>query len=167
MAKAFRLPPLEEATIVALQQQYDTTRDADLRLRTHMVLLAHLGRSVSEIAHLVFRSQDTVLRQLHRFVNDGLRALPRRKAPGAVPTITPAWEAELVRVIDLDPHTLEVPSANWTTSLLAAYLARVTGITVSEETVRLRLHANGYVCKRPTWSLKLKAEAQEGYVGNA
>ncbi|NJK32089.1 MAG: winged helix-turn-helix domain-containing protein [Deltaproteobacteria bacterium] len=67
----------------------------------------------------------------------------------------------------LDPHTLGVPSANWTTTLLATYLARVTGIVVSEETVRLRLHANGFVCKRPTWTLKRKAEAQEGYVGNA
>jgi transposase len=167
MAKAFRLPALDEATVTALQQQYDTTSDADLRLRTQMVLLAHQGRSVSEIAQIAFRSQDTVLRHLKRFVSGGLPALARRKAPGAAPTITPAWEAELLRVIDLDPHTLGVPSANWTTTLLADYLAQVTGILVTEETVRLRLHANGYVCKRPTWTLKRKAEAQEGYVGNA
>jgi transposase len=167
MAKAFRLPSLSEATVAALQQQYDTTSDADLRLRTQMVLLAHQGRSVSEIAQIACRSQDTVLRHLKRFVSDGLKALFRRKAPGAAPTITREWEAELLRVIDLDPHTLGVASANWTTTLLATYLARVTGIVVSEETVRLRLHANGFVCKRPTWTLKRKAEAQEGYVGNA
>lgn len=167
MAKAFRLPALSEATVAALQQQYDTTNDADLRLRTQLVLLAHQGRSVNEIAQITFRSQDTVLRHLKGFVSDGLPALARRKAPGAAPTVTPEWQAELLRVIELDPHTLEVPSANWTTTLLAEYLARVTGIRVSEETVRLRLHATGYVCKRPTWTLKRKAEAQEGYVGNA
>ena len=130
-----------------------------------MVLLAHQSCSVSEIAHITFRSQDTVLRHLHRFVSGGLRALPRRKAPGAAPTITPVWEGELLRVIGHDPHTLGVPSANWTTTLRATYLARVTGALVSGETVRLRLHANGQVCKRPTWTLKRKAEAQEGYVG--
>lgn len=107
------------------------------------------------------------LRHLKRFLSGGLSALARRKAPGAAPTITPEWKAELLRVIDLDPHTLGVASANWTTTLLADYLAQVTGIVVTEETVRLHLHANGYVCKRPTWTLKRKAEAQEGYVGNA
>ena len=60
-----------------------------------------------------------------------------------------------------------MPSANWTTSLLAAYRVRVTGMTVSAETVRLRLYANGSVCTRPTWTLKRKAEAQAGDVGNA
>ena len=41
------------------------------------------------------------------------------------------------------------------------------GITVDRETVRLYLHAHDYVCKRPTWTLKRKAEEQPGYVGNA
>ena len=81
--------------------------------------------------------------------------------------MTPEWKAELLRVIDLDPHTVGVPSANWTTNLLAVYLATQTGITVTAETVRLYLHAAGGVCKRPTWSLKRKAEEQPGYVGNA
>ena len=51
--------------------------------------------------------------------------------------------------------------------LLADYLARVTGITVDPETVRLYLHAHDYVCKRPTWTLKRKAEGHEGSGGNA
>ena len=59
-----------------------------------------------------------------------------------------------------------VDSANWTTGLLASYLADQTGIAVSDETVRHALHAHGYVCKRPTWTLKRKAADQPGYVGN-
>jgi transposase len=51
--------------------------------------------------------------------------------------------------------------------LLAEYLARTTGVTVDAETVRVYLHAHDYVCKRPTWTLKRKAEEQEGYMGNA
>ena len=31
---------------------------------------------------------------------------------------------------------------------------------VTEETVRVYLHAHGYVCKRPTWTLRRKAETQ-------
>ena len=93
--------------------------------------------------------------------------MPRRTAPGPTPTVTPAWEAELLRVIELDPHAVGVPSANWTTGLLAAYLAQRTGIAVSDETVRLALHAHDYVCKRPTWTLRRRASEQAGYLGNA
>jgi transposase len=156
MAKPLTLPPLSDSQVAELRQLYDTTLHANLRLRYQIVLLAHHGRSVAEIATIVFRSRDTVERVLKRFLRGGM-----------APTVTPAWKAELLRVIDLDPHTVGIPSANWTTSLLATYLAATTGIAVTAETVRLYLHAADYVCKRPPWTLKSKAEAQPGYVGNA
>lgn len=131
-----------------------------------MILLAQQGRAVAEIAHITFRSRDTVERVLTRFRTGGLAAVPRRFAPGSAPTITRAWIAELLRVIDLAPHVVGVASATWTTGLLATYLAEHTGIAVSAETVRVTLHTHDYVCKRPTWTLKRKAEAQPGYVGN-
>ena len=81
--------------------------------------------------------------------------------------MTAGWEAELLRVIELDPHEVGQETANWTTGLLAVYLGEKTGIKVSLETVRTSLHALGYVCKRPTWTLKRKAEAQADFVGNA
>lgn len=167
MAKPLALPPLTAPQVTALRHLYDTAPDAKLRLRAQMVLLAHQGRSVAEIAAIVFRSRDPVERVLTRFLHGGVAALPPRKAPGLAPTVTPKWKAELLRVIDLDPHTVGVSSANWTTGLLATYLGTTTRITVSAETVRLYLRAAGYVCKRPTWTLKRKAQEQPGYVGNA
>jgi len=50
---------------------------------------------------------------------------------------------------------------------LAEYLCEQTGIQVSEETVRVYLHAHDYVCKRSTWTLRRKAEEKADYVGNA
>jgi transposase len=167
MAKPLTLPPLSHAQVTALRQLYETAAHPKLRLRAQMVLLAHQGRSVASIAAVVFRSRDTVERVLKRFLQGGLTALPPRKAPGMAPTVTPEWKAELLRVIELDPHTVGVPSANWTTSLLTTYLATKTRITVTAETVRLYLRAAGYVCKRPPWTLKRKAEEQPDYVGNA
>ena len=167
MAKPLTLPPLTDAQVTELRHLYDTAPDAKPRLRAQMVLLAHQGRSVAEIAAIVFRSRDTVERVLKRFLRGGVAALPPRKAPGLAPTVTPEWQAELLRVIDLDPHAVGVSSANWTTGLLATYLATKTRITVTAETVRLYLRAADYVCKRPTWTLKRKAQEQPGYVGNA
>jgi transposase len=167
MANPLTLPPLSDTQVTELQQLYNTTPHAKLRLRSHIVLLAHQGRSVAAIAAIVLRSRDTVERVLKRFLQGGSAALPPRTAPGRTPTVTPEWQAELLRVIDLDPHTVGVSSANWTTGLLTTYLAAQTQITVTAETVRLYLRKVGYVCKRPTWTLKRKAEEQPGYVGNA
>jgi transposase len=115
----------------------------------------------------VLRSQDTVVRVLKRFLTGGLDAVPRRTAPGRERRVTAAWEAELLRVIELDPHEVGQQTANWTTERLAAYLGQQTGIQVTEETVRVYLHAHGYACKRSTWTLRRKAEEKTDYVGNA
>jgi transposase len=164
MVKPLTLPSLSQTQVAELRQLYETAPDANLRLRAQMVLLAHQGRSVAEIATIVSRSRDTVERVLRRYLYGGVAALPRRKAPGMAPTVTPEWKAELLRVIELDPRTVGVPRANWTTRLLATYLAAKTNITVTAETVRLYLRAAGYVCKRSTWTRKCTAEEPPGDV---
>ncbi len=58
----------------------------------------------------------------------------------------------VLRVIELDPHEVGQDTANWTTEKLAEYLGQHTGMLVTEETVRVYLHAYEYVCKRPTWT---------------
>jgi transposase len=167
MPRPFTLPALDEATATELRRRYDATPDPETRLRYQMVWLAHRGQRVSQIAEAVLRSHDTVLGVLHRYRAGGLDAVPRRTAPGPARTVTPAWETELLRVIELDPRTVGVATSTWTTALLADYLARTTGVAVSAETVRLVLHAHDYVCKRPTWSLERRATEQDGYVGKA
>ena len=89
MAQPLTLPPLSDTQVTELRQAYDTTTDANLRLRYQMVLLAHQRHSVAEIAPIVFRSRDTVERVLKRFLRAGVAALPHRKAPGLAPTVTP------------------------------------------------------------------------------
>ena len=92
-------------------------------------------------------------------------AVPRHSPPGRKWRVTVAWDTELLRVIELDPHQVGQETANWTTELLAVYLGRHTGIQATEETVRVYLHAHGYVCKRPTWTLRRKAGEQAVTLG--
>jgi transposase len=107
-----------------------------------------------------------VVRVLKRFFTGGLDAVPRRTAPSRERTVTAAWEAELVRVIELDPHEVGQDTANWTTERLAEYLDQQTGVQVTEETVHVYLHVHDYVCKHPTWTLKRKAAEKADDVGN-
>ena len=167
MTAPITLRPLDEQTLTDLSRRYDETSDAETRTRYQMLLLSAKGQTSTQIARLVLRSQDTVVRVLKRFFTGGLDAVPRRTAPGRERTVTAAWEAELVRIIELDPHEVGQDTANWTTERLAEYLGQHTGIQVTEETVRVYLHAHDYVCKRPIWTLRRKAEEKADYVGNA
>ena len=160
-------PLVDEQSLNDLRQRYNNASDAETRTRYQMLLLSAKGQTSTQIARLVLRSQDTVGRVLKRFIMGGLEAVPRRSAPGRERTVTVAWEAELVRVIELDPHEVGQDTANWTTEKLAEYLGQQTGVHVTEETVRVYLHAHDYVCKRPTWTLRRKAEEKANYVGNA
>lgn len=157
---------LSPADRQALREAFDSTRDAATRLRYQMVLLAGDGRTAPQIAPIVQRSEATVQRALHRYQDGGLVAVPDRPRPGAAPTVTPAWERELRRVIEVDPHEVGVASPLWTTGLLASYLAQQTGVVTSDETVRRYLHRFDYVCKRPKWTLQRKAEAEPDWAGN-
>jgi transposase len=162
---SFPTPPSSPEAVV--RERYESAPDAETRTRYQMVLLAQHGLNATAIALLVMRSHDTVSRVLVRYRAGGPDAVPHRPRPGRAPTVSFAWQEELLRVIELDPHEVGVPSANWTTGLLADYLAEQTGIAVDPETVRQRLHRLGYVCKRPTWTVEHKAQEQEGYLGNA
>jgi transposase len=161
------MAPLEPAALAALEGAFEATRDAETRLRYQMVLLAQQGKTAREVAGLTRRSAQTVARVVRRYRDGGVGAVPHRRSPGTPPTVTDAWRAELLRVVELSPRAVGVASAVWTTRLLAEYLAGATGVAVSLETVRRALHAAGYVCKRPTWTLKRKAEERADYPGNA
>ncbi len=167
MSAPLLLPRLDPAPFAELRKLYEEAPNGESRTRYQMLLLAQQGYKVSQIARIVLRSEDTVARVLHRFLTGGLDAVPRRTAPGRQRRITAAWESELLRVIEVDPHEVGQETANWTTERLAAYLGQQTGIQVTEETVRVYLHAHDYVCKRSTWTLRRKAEEKIDYVGNA
>ena len=155
---------LEQELREAVAERYEHARTPVERTNCQVVLLTDEGRTVTEIAWLVRRGRDQVRKILRRFRSEGLAGLVPGKHTGRPLGVTPAWLAELERVIELDPHTVGVDSAVWTTRLLADYLERVTGHRTGIEAVRVHLHRLGYVCKRPTWSLKRKSTEQAGWV---
>jgi transposase len=157
---------LDQGTREAVAKRYEQAETPLERTNCQVVLLADEGRTMAEIAWLVRRGRDQVGKIVHRFQCEGLGGLVPRKHTGRPLGVTPAWLAELQRVIELDPRSVGVDSAVWTTRLLADYLEQVTGHAAAIETVRVHLHRLGYVCKRPTWSLKRKSTEQAGWVKN-
>jgi transposase len=157
---------LDEVARAEVAERFEATDDAETRMRYRMLLLLAEGRPPAEVGALVRRSSATVRRVLRRYQADGPDGVPPRPRPGQPPHFPPAWATELERVVELDPHAVGVPSAVWTTRLLADYLAGATGHRAGTETVRLVLHRLGFVCKRPGWSLKRKATEQPEWAKN-
>lgn len=58
------------------------------------------GYKLPQMARIVLRSEDTVVRVFYHFLTGGLDAVPRRTAAFPRATDTAAWESELLRVIE-------------------------------------------------------------------
>ncbi len=96
---------LEQELREAVAERYEHARTPVERTNCQVVLLTDEGRTVTEIAWLVRRGRDQVRKILRRFRSEGLAGLVPGKHTGRPLGVTPAWLAELERVIELDPHT--------------------------------------------------------------
>ncbi len=158
------MPPVSAEEIAALEYDYRYGKTRIVRQRSHIVLLGYQLESQEQIAKVVRCSRLSVWRTLELYRKGGRAALPRPlvlKAPRA--KVNLAWQKELAEAMKLGPQACGVPRPTWTAQLLANYLEEKTGIAVGEYTVRRGLDLLGYVCRRPTWTVRHKAEEAPDY----
>ena len=158
------MPPASAAEIAALEHDYRYGESRLVRQRSQIVLLGYELESQEEIARVVHCSRHTVLRTLALY-RQGRRSALRRRVPTkrSHPKVTLAWQKALAEAMRAGPQACGVPRPTWTAPLLATYLAEQTGIAVGEHTVRRYLALLDYVCRRPTWTVRHKAEEQPDY----
>lgn len=154
MRRALHVRPLSAGQVAALEERYRRTPIAAERTRCHIVLLSHQGLTPPAIAALVRVDPVTVHRTIRRYEAEGLPGLRDRPRSGRPRKVTPAWERQLLRLIETDPHRVGVPRTAWTAPALATYLAQQTGIHVHEDRVRHYLRQHDYVPRRPTWTVQ-------------
>jgi transposase len=149
----------------ALEQDYRIGESRLVRQRAHIVLLAYSLPSQVEIAQAVCCSLDTVQRALALYRKGGRSAFRTRPRARTEPVRkrTLSWQKALAHAMQVGPAAGGLSRPTWTAPLLADYLKEQTGIEVDERTVRRGLESLGYVCRRPTWTVRHKAEAQPDY----
>ena len=82
--KPIRIPPLDPKQLAELEEFYRTTREARLRTRAQMVLLASERHpTAAQIAGVVRASEETVRRWLKRYLAEGVEGLRDEPHPGA------------------------------------------------------------------------------------
>ena len=150
MRKPLEIPELAAAEAEALETLYRTTREVRLRTRAQIVLLAGEQRlTAPAIARIVREDEQTVRRWLKRWLAEGVGGLQDRPMPGGPAKITDAYRKRLLAAVRQRPRGLGQPYSLWTLQRLADYLAGLTGIRLSYETVRVALKAGGIVLSRP------------------
>lgn len=158
------MPPATAAEIAALEHDYRYGGSRLVRQRSQIVLLGYELESQEEIARVVRCSRHTVLRTLELYRQGGRAALrPPLRTRFSRQRVTLAWQKALAEAMRLGPQACGIPRPTWTAPLLAGYLAGKTGIAVGEWTVRHHLALLDYVCRRPTWTVRHKAEEQPDY----
>src|SRR6266566_928857 len=81
MTAPMTITSLDESTVVELRRRYDETTDAETRTRYQILLLSLRGLASSQIAQIVLRSQDTVVRVLKRFFIEWIGCHPATHRP--------------------------------------------------------------------------------------
>lgn len=148
--KALRLPPQSAEQIEALDELYRKSKDGRIRLRAQIVLLAaEQGMVAPQIAAIVRLNEESVRKWLKRYQAEGIEGLKDNPRPGMEATVTEAYRTKLVNAVRRRPRSLSLPFSMWTLQRLADYLAEVTGLRVSYETVRRYLALEGIVMSRP------------------
>lgn len=164
----YGMPLISSEELAALEHDYRYASSRLVRQRSHIALLAYQLDTQAEIAEVVRCSPSTVGRTLTLYCQGGRQALRRRPYSraqlGRVTRLRRAWQKALAEAMRLGPQACGVPRPTWTAPLLAKYLKEKTGIAVGERTVRRGLALLGYVCRRPTWTVRHKAEEDPQYL---
>jgi transposase len=148
--RPIEIPALTPEQLTALEELYRSTRDARLRTRAQMILLAAERRmTAAQIAEIVRASEETVRRWLKRYLAEGVEGLRDVPHPGAPRKVTEEYRKLLVEAVRRRPRSLGLPFSLWTLRRLADYMAERTGIRVEYETVRVHLKEAGIVLSRP------------------
>jgi transposase len=163
MRLSLKLKPIRGRQLNRLREMYDQARYPRLRRRAQTVLLAQAGYEAAEIAQITRQSCWTVRRWLHRFMAEGCEGLWEGLRSGRPPQITAVIELFLREALGKSPRDYGLARPNWTTALLSIVIKRRFKCEASDECVRHHLHDVDGVCRRPTWTVRHRAEAQPGY----
>ena len=163
MRMPLRIGQVHWRTRAKLEQLYRQPHNPRTRIRVQMVLLAIVGKDVSEIAAITRASDDTVRYWLHRFLLYGYTGLIEGHHPGRPAQVTADIECFLLDCLERSPREFGIPRPTWTTATLARVVARRFHVEVTDACIRQHLARLDIVCRWPTWSVKHLAQQQAGY----
>ena len=145
----FRMTPSSTEEVTQLRELYHTTKDVRVRTRSQMILLAFDGHSAPKIAKIVDLNPESVRRCMLCYRIEGIGGLYDKPRTGRPRRVTAEYLQQAIDLLRRRPRSMGLSFSVWTLQRLVGYLTDQTGITVSDETLRTHLHAQGISFSQP------------------
>jgi transposase len=150
MRPPIRLREVTADELAELQREYRNTKEARMRTRVQIILLAAEQKlTAPEIAKLVRVNDQTVRNWLRRYEQAGIAGLSDEPRLGAPRKVTAAYEQRLLEVVRQRPRALGQAFSMWTIQRLVDFLGEESGLRLSKATVQRLLADNEIVFSRP------------------
>src|SRR3954470_24473113 len=132
-----------------LRRLASRAKDAGMRCRCKIILALVQGRTPTMIARGGLGAKSQVYRVAGRFLAGGLAGLADRREDNGQPKITPAYQAELLRLVEGSPQGFGYRRPTWTQELLVLVLAERVEVAVSAAAMSRLLGRLGIGLRRP------------------
>lgn len=144
MPKRVKLRPLTDEERDQLEQ-IKRSRTAEQRQveRARIILSLAEGRTPSEVAAEIGRSEPTVYERLHRFNKQGVGSLRDEQRSGRPMTYSEEERGRMVATAKTRPSVLALEYTHWTLDRLVEYVNQVLGIPISRSQLGEILHLEG------------------------
>lgn len=127
-------------------------KDKRTFIRMHAVDLVCEGKSISEVALLLYKSRQAVYNWVQAFLQShdplSLCEAPRSGRPQASTLVT---KERIVVALNKDPRSVGYAANAWTVKTLAHYLGRRYRTSITIDTLRRRMRQVGFRYKRPRY----------------
>lgn len=158
---------LNEQQLADIEKAIRSDKRPEVRQRSTVIRLLHLGHKPGEIAQMQAVSKPTIYGWYDRWVAGGVEGLANRPKSGRPLKADDAYTMALQEVLEKEPSELGYDFTIWTIDRLRAHLKKATGIDLSESRFRALLKRKGYRYRRPKYDLghlqdpEAKAQADE------
>lgn len=140
---------LSDTELSQIEEVIKTSKSSRLVKRAAGIRMLHLGYSACEVGRALSVSAPTVYSWFHRWKAEGLKGLENRPKSGRPAIADAAYLQVVEETLERDPGEFGYDFTLWTIQRLNQHVRRVTGKRLSDERLRLILHACGWVYRRP------------------
>lgn len=145
---------LDAQQLQAVESAQKNGASPQIRLRATGIRLLHMGKKPAEVAEILNVVPATVYNWHERFCEGGVANLADEERSGRRPLATPEYCQTLEKVIETDPSELGYGFTIWTIPRLLEHMQTVTGIRMSDDTLRTVLERQAFVYRRPKHDLR-------------
>jgi len=148
----------EQQKAIECFRKQASSKDSEKAL---MVLMSNDGRSVPEIAKLLKRNPHTVRCWLKRYRDHGMKGLGRHFSPGRPDTLRVKVQEHIRKIIGHSPQEYGYQDRTWSVYLIHVEINKHLNINAGSRTVTRALKNMGYVYKRPSKAVSVRAASRE------